>query len=101
MSELTPSDAAPPSDKKLLWIAGVVLLIPIIALLLVPTYTKAKPEFWGFPFFVWYQFMWVLICAAFTTTANVLVKKARARGAEQAGLSGATRVSSPDRDGDA
>ena len=39
----------------------LLLLLPFIGLLWVPFYNKAEPELWGFPFFYWYQFIWVLV----------------------------------------
>ena len=37
----------------------VLLLLPFIALLWVPSYNKELPSLFGFPFFYWYQFAWV------------------------------------------
>jgi hypothetical protein len=39
-----------------LWAA---LLIPYIALLWLPFYNDTRPSIGGFPFFYWYQFLWV------------------------------------------
>ncbi len=39
----------------------LLLLLPFIGLLWVPFYNSAEPQLWGFPFFYWYQFAWVLI----------------------------------------
>jgi hypothetical protein len=36
-----------------------LLLLPFIALLWVPFYNDVEPSFAGFPFFYWYQFLWV------------------------------------------
>jgi len=36
-----------------------LLLLPFVALLWVPFYNDAEPSFGGFPFFYWYQFLWV------------------------------------------
>src|SRR5215204_7062588 len=47
---------APPANKGLLVLAGVLLAIPIVALMLVNTYAKKEPVVGGFPFFFWYQF---------------------------------------------
>ena len=47
-------------------LAGVLLAIPIVALLWVPHYAKVEPRLFGFPFFFWYQFLWVFICSALT-----------------------------------
>jgi hypothetical protein len=55
----------------------VLLAIPIVALLLVGTYAKDEPRLAGFPFFIWYQFLWVLICSALTYSAYRIVLKAR------------------------
>ncbi|CAN5545052.1 DUF3311 domain-containing protein [soil metagenome] len=57
--------------------AGVLLAIPVLALLIVPLYARKGPELWGFPFFYWYQFLWVFLAAAFTFTAFVLIERAR------------------------
>lgn len=68
---------APPANTGLLVLAGVLLLIPIVALMLVPTYARKEPAVGGFPFFFWYQFLWVFLCSAFTYAAYVVVRKAR------------------------
>ena len=69
--------SAPPANKGLLAVAGVLLAIPIIALMLVGTYAKDEPRIGGFPFFIWYQFLWVVITSVFTYTAYRLVLRAR------------------------
>ncbi|TQF74345.1 DUF3311 domain-containing protein [Rhodococcus spelaei] len=57
--------------------AGVLLLIPLVAILWVPFYARDTPRLGGFPFFFWYQFAWVFLCAAATFAAYKLVLKAR------------------------
>ncbi len=57
--------------------ASVLLAIPIIALLWVPSYTRVEPELFGFPFFFWYQFLWVFLCSAMTYGAYRLTLAAR------------------------
>ena len=66
-----------PTRKGLLVAAGICLLIPIVALMWVSSYSRETPRLWGFPFFFWYQFMWVFLCAGLTYTAHRLVLKAR------------------------
>jgi uncharacterized protein DUF3311 len=39
----------------------LLLLLPFIGLLWVPFYNSAEPQLWGFPFFYWYQFVWVFV----------------------------------------
>jgi hypothetical protein len=53
-------DRSPP---RLIWL---LLLAPYIGLLWVPFYNARAPELWGFPFFYWYQLIWVPITAALT-----------------------------------
>ncbi|MHB8718514.1 MAG: DUF3311 domain-containing protein [Candidatus Dormibacteria bacterium] len=43
-----------------------MLLIPFVALLYVPFYGSATPRFFGVPFFIWYQFAWVIVGVAIT-----------------------------------
>ena len=44
----------------------LLLLVPFIFVLWVPSYAGAEPALAGIPFFYWYQFLWVLIAAALT-----------------------------------
>lgn len=44
----------------------LLLIIPFIALLWVPFYGSALPQLAGFPFFYWYQLVWVIISAIIT-----------------------------------
>jgi hypothetical protein len=46
-----------------LWL---ILLIPYIGLLWVPFYNHTEPRLFGFPFFYWYQFLWIPISAFLT-----------------------------------
>jgi hypothetical protein len=61
---------------------AVLVLAPIVALLLVGTYAKDGPRLWGFPFFYWYQLLWVFIASGCTWLAYVLISNAR-RGGER------------------
>ena len=38
-----------------------LLALPFIGLLWVPFYNQETPALFGFPFFYWYQFLWVPI----------------------------------------
>jgi hypothetical protein len=70
-------DTTPPANRNLLAVAGVLLLLPLVALMWVGSYAKVEPKLGGFPFFIWYQFLWVFLCSACTYTAYRLVLKAR------------------------
>lgn len=71
--------AGPSDNKALLTVAGVLLAIPIVALLWVQSYARVEPTLAGFPFFIWYQFLWVFLCAACTLAAYRVVLIARPR----------------------
>ena len=38
----------------------LLLLLPFLGLLLPQTYARVEPTLFGFPFFYWYQLVWVL-----------------------------------------
>jgi len=40
-----------------------LLLIPFIFALWPASYSMAAPALWGFPFFYWYQILWILLTA--------------------------------------
>ncbi|MFJ6136060.1 DUF3311 domain-containing protein [Kitasatospora sp. NPDC092286] len=68
-------------------LAGLALLVPIVAMLWVSSYDKTGPAVGGVPFFYWYQLLWVPVSAVFTVAAYLLVdrdEKAR-KAARKAG----------------
>jgi Na+/melibiose symporter-like transporter len=69
------------------WISGVLLAICIVVPLLVSTYAKDEPRLWGFPFFYWYQLLWVFISAALVSVCYrlVSVEERRRRAAQGLG----------------
>ena len=70
-------DKAPPADRRLQVLAGICLLLPMIALVPVGWYAKTSPRLGAFPFFIWYQMALVFFCVLCTSIAYVLVQKAR------------------------
>ncbi|RDU96494.1 DUF3311 domain-containing protein [Trinickia dinghuensis] len=60
------------ASKHWLWL----LVVPWIAMIWVPSYNKVDPQLGGFPFFYWYQLLWVLISAVIT---GVVYFKTKAR----------------------
>lgn len=69
-------------------LAAVLLLAPFVALLWVSSYARVSPRLAGFPFFYWYQFLWVFLASAFTYVAYRLVRgteRTRARLPERTG----------------
>jgi membrane protein implicated in regulation of membrane protease activity len=71
------------SDRKyptqVLITVGILLAAPIVALMWVSSYNSDSPRLWGFPFFYWYQFLWVLVAAGTTYLAFVLLSRAERR----------------------
>lgn len=55
--------------------AGILVLVPVVALMWVPSYTKATPRLWGFPFFYWYTLMWLFIGTGCVFTAYLLLNR--------------------------
>ncbi len=43
-----------------------LLIVPVIALAFPAFYSKATPELFGFPFFYWYQVVWILLTGVLT-----------------------------------
>ncbi len=76
---MADAGASPSANKALLTVAGFFLAAPIVALLWVDSYSRVEPTLAGFPFFIWYQFLWVFLCAACTWAAHRLVLIARPR----------------------
>jgi hypothetical protein len=38
----------------------VLLVLPFVFLLIPQIYSRIDPRLWGIPFFLWYQFAWVI-----------------------------------------
>jgi hypothetical protein len=67
-------------------LVAVLLAAPVVALMWVSSYAKSGPELWGFPFFFWYQFLWVFLAAICTSIAYYFVAaQTRRRRDDEAG----------------
>ncbi len=44
----------------------LLLIVPFVALLVPNFYAHADPRLAGIPFFVWYQFLWVILGVGIT-----------------------------------
>jgi len=69
--------SAPPARTGLLVVAGILVAAPIVALMWVSSYAKAEHRLGGFPFFIWYQLLWVFLTSACTYAAYRIVLVAR------------------------
>jgi Protein of unknown function (DUF3311) len=52
----------PTSRSRTGW--KLLLLLPFLGLCFPQIYAKATPALFGFPFFYWYQFAWVILASA-------------------------------------
>jgi len=75
--DVVDHDTVPPARTGLLVLAGVLLALPVIALMWVSSYSRDEPRLGAFPFFIWYQFLWVFLTSALTYTAYRIVLVAR------------------------
>jgi hypothetical protein len=46
------------TSRKSKWV--LLLTLPYLGLCFPQLYARATPALWGFPFFYWYQFAWVI-----------------------------------------
>ena len=56
-------------------VVAVLVIVPLVAMLWVPSYNKKEPELLGFPFFYWYQLLWVFITGVLTVIAYLFVRR--------------------------
>ena len=42
----------------------LLLILPYLGLCFPQIYARSTPALWGFPFFYWYQFAWVILASA-------------------------------------
>lgn len=52
------------------------LVLPVVALLWVPSYAVAEPRLAGLPFFYWYQLAWIPLSIIAMLIATVLLTRA-------------------------
>ena len=52
-----------PVRRRRFRLLHLLLLLPFVAILWVPSYNRLDPELAGIPFFYWYQLLWILLGA--------------------------------------
>jgi membrane protein implicated in regulation of membrane protease activity len=70
-TEQDPGSPRPPAG--LVVVIALLLGAPLVALMWVSSYARVEPRLFGFPFFYWYQFAWVFLCAITTSIAYRLL----------------------------
>ncbi len=58
-------------------VAGVLIAIPFVVLLAIPTYNIVQPEVGGVPFFYWWQTLWLGLAAGLFLGAAFLIDRDR------------------------
>ncbi len=51
-----------------------LLLLPFVATLVPPLYARSQPVLFGFPFFYWYQVLWIVLSALIVWTVYAATK---------------------------
>jgi Protein of unknown function (DUF3311) len=90
-SRSEPTTHARPRRKAhpAVWIAIGALLAAVLAgTLWVPIYNRTAPALGGWPFFYWYQLLWVPVVALVSWCAYLLSKAARGGSGTRAAGSG-------------
>ena len=54
--------------------ATFCVLAPTVAVIAVPTYDSATPKLGGFPFFYWYQLIWVVLTGLLMVAAYFAIR---------------------------
>jgi peptidoglycan/LPS O-acetylase OafA/YrhL len=60
--ESEPTANAKPKRRRSRWV--LLLILPYLGLCFPWVYARSVPVLWGFPFFYWYQFAWVIAASA-------------------------------------
>ena len=80
--------------------ATILVLAPVVALLWVGSYAKDGPRLWGFPFFYWYQLMWVFLSAILVSISYRLVRSEERKRRAAQGLGDPEASDAPVKEGD-
>jgi hypothetical protein len=54
-----------------------LLGLPYVAVLWVGSYNRVEPELFGFPFFYWYQLLWVALCSGIVAVVFRMTRSER------------------------
>jgi hypothetical protein len=68
--------SGPPTRRTGAWIlVTILLLVAVLGTLIVPIYTRSTPKLGSFPFFYWYQLVWVPVVALLTTICYLITTR--------------------------
>jgi Protein of unknown function (DUF3311) len=72
---LSPAARSPRAHAGTWIVVGVLLAAAVVGTLWVPFYNRATPALGGFPFYYWYQLLWVPVVAVLSGVSYLLVKR--------------------------
>ena len=68
--------SGPPTRRTGAWIlVTILLLVAVLGTLIVPRYARSGPKLGSFPFFYWYQLLWVPVVALLTTISYLITTR--------------------------
>ena len=68
--------SGPPRTRVGAWVTvTILLLVAVLGTLIVPIYTRSSPKLGSFPFFYWYQLLWVPVVALLTTICYLITTR--------------------------
>ena len=56
-------------------IVTVLVIIGVVGTLIVPVYARVTPKLGAFPFFYWYQLLWIPLVAILSWACYLLVRR--------------------------
>jgi hypothetical protein len=71
----SPPTGGRPIVSGLRVVAAICTVAPFVAMLWIPSYNKTDPKLLGFPFFYWYQLLWVVITAVLMIVAFQAIRR--------------------------
>jgi hypothetical protein len=87
----------PPRTHVAAWVFVTILLVIAVAgTLVVPIYARSTPKLGDFPFFYWYQLLWVPLVGILSGIAYVITRPASAADGPEAAAASGARPDNPE-----
>jgi hypothetical protein len=68
--------SGPPRTRTGIWLlVAILLLVAVLGTLIVPIYARSSPKLGSFPFFYWYQLLWVPVTALLTAICYLITTR--------------------------